>query len=101
MHLVALFSILMCFSCAGTQHATFQNNIKSMSDDDLVSYYQGITDRLRSVDSDNERVRNRSDYNPENLAQPQSNIYFGTQEYGLVKKQKAILEELNRRGIKP
>jgi hypothetical protein len=100
-YLMVLLAILFCVNCAGTKHNTFQNKIRAMSDDELTSYYQGITDRLRDVERDNERERYEADYNPENLVSPQSNVYFVTPAYSLMKKQKAILEELNRRGIKP
>lgn len=43
--------LIFQIGCAGKTHATFENKIKKMSDTELVDYYNGIEEKIRTVDA--------------------------------------------------
>jgi hypothetical protein len=94
---IAALALTLC-ACAGNQKATLRERLTAMSDDDLIAYYQGIDDRLRSV---GEGVRRET----ADKAEAQSAIGFqqtyfiGGEGQHLLKQRAAAEKELLRRGI--
>ena len=93
-------SIILCVSCAGSKSQKFQSKIQTMSDNDLLNYYEGINKRIKDIDSDIKREESQNPTRQERMVSDMP-FFFGAEGYDLVQKRKMILKELNRRNLNP
>lgn len=104
-----IFFLTVCFicsslffniSCACSKSKKFQSKIQTMSDNDLLNYYQGINKRIKDIDSDIKREESQDQTEQERVI---SNMpfFFGGEGYNLIQKRKMILKELNSRNLIP
>jgi hypothetical protein len=93
-------SLFFNFSCAGSKSKKFQSKIQTMSDNDLLNYYQGINNRIKDIDNDIKREESQDQTEQERVI---SNMpfSFGGEGYDLIQKRKIILKELNSRNLIP
>jgi hypothetical protein len=93
-------SLVFVISCAGSKSNNFQSKIQTMSDNDLLIYYQGINNRIKDIDSDIKREEGQDQTEQERVI---SNMpfFFGAEGNDLVQKRRMILKELNRRNLMP
>jgi hypothetical protein len=90
--------------CAGKTHATFENKIKKMSDTELVGYYHGIEEKIRTVDAKmhtDGRSVGESKNQDSNLNLIPSPFWMGGDGYDLLQQRKGVLKELEKRNITP
>jgi len=96
-----LFSVFFLINgCATTELTSFKKNIKSMADDELVSCYYGINERIKDIDNIIEREERLDHFHNQNIISNQS-YFVGGEIFGLMQKEKVVLEELKRRKINP
>ncbi len=71
-----------------------------MSDADLLNCYYGINERIKDIDN-GIKSEDRSDlYGNRDVISHQT-YFIGGEIYGLMQKEKLVLEELNKRNINP
>ena len=97
--LLSLF-FFMIFACASSELIRFKKNIKTMSDAELLNCYHGINERTKDIDNNIER-EDRLDYEKNQDMISHQTYLVGGEAYGLMQKEKFVLEELKRRKIKP
>ena len=88
------------YGCATTELTRFKKNIKTMSDDELVSCYYGINERIKDIDNNIEREERSGDFQNQDIIANQS-YFVGGEIFGLMQKEKVVFEELKRRKINP
>ena len=93
-------SLFVIFACASSELTRFKKNIMKMSDAELLNYYYGITDRAKDIDNNIKR-EDRFNYDKNRHIISHQTYLIGGEAYGLMQKEKLLLEELKRRGIKP
>jgi hypothetical protein len=94
----AFVSIL--FGCAATSGETMQTRLAAMSDGDLLSYYHGVTDRLKEI-QEGARDAERQGVVPEGDQLSKMPYVIGGEAWALEQKRLCALRELNRRNLKP
>jgi hypothetical protein len=103
-HLLLIISfglVLPVFiGCATTDSDPMTARLATMSDEDLISYYHGINDRLKEIQRgtrDEDRQGTVTEEDP--LARMP--FIFGGQAWELEQKRERISRELNRRNLTP
>ena len=93
-------SLLLNISCVHSKPKKFQSKIQTMSDNDLLNYYQGINERIKDIDNDIKSEESQDQTEQERVI---SNMpfFFGGEGYDLIQKRKMILRELNSRNLIP
>ena len=95
-----LLPALFLMHCASTEMERFRANVHRMSDDALLTCYQGINDRIKDIDNRLESdMSYHDDEKPDMITQ--QTFIVGGEGYGLVQKRKVVLKELNRRNLSP
>ena len=97
---VLLSVFLLICGCATTGMTKFKQNIKAMSDDELVSCYHGINERIKYIDNSNERVGRPDPAQNQDLIANQS-YFVGGEIHGLMKREKLVVQEMRKRRINP
>lgn len=98
--ILLLFPVYFNSGCAGTAANRFQGKIEKLSDDELLSYYYGINDRIRDIDREIKNGK-QHDLTEHDRVVSQQPFYFGGEGYDLVQKKNLILKELRKRRISP
>ena len=105
MFVIALcLCLLFHIGCAGKAHHSFENKVKKMSDTELVSYFNGIEDKIRTVDNKmqaDERSNGNSKRPDPNVNLIPSPFWMGGVGYDLVEQRKVVLKEMGKRNITP
>jgi hypothetical protein len=97
--ILSLF-LFVIFACASSELTRFKKNIKTMSNAGLLNCYYGINERTKDID--NKIIReDRLDYEKNQDVISQQTYFVGGEAYGLMQKEKLVLEELKRRNIEP
>lgn len=91
---------VMIFGCASSELTRFKKNTMTMSDSELLSSYHGINERIKDIDNSIERGDPIDNSQNRDMISHQTYI-VGGEAYGLMQKEKLVLEELRRRNIKP
>jgi len=94
------FAVLLTFGCASSRSEKFQRKIRRMPSNELISYYQGINERIKDIDNDIKR-NDRQEQTRRDDANTNMTFFFGGQGYDLIQKRKAIKKELNKRRLTP
>ncbi len=97
---IAIFS--MCFICqSGCANGDVKKRkqFEQMSNAGLLSYYHGVNDMIKDIDSQQKIDQESNGYQFEH--DPLMNQAIGGKIYELEHKKKLILKELNKRGIYP
>ncbi len=98
---LALGLILSLFmGCATTSEETLQKRLKTMSDENLVSYYHGINDRLKVI-QEGTREADRQGTVTEQDPLAMMPYIIGGEAWELERKRDLIRHELNCRNLKP
>lgn len=71
-----------------------------MSDNELVSCYYGINERIKDIDNTIEKEERLDHFQNQNIFVDQP-YFVGGEIFGLMQKEKVVLEELKRRKINP
>lgn len=71
-----------------------------MSDTELLNCYYGIHERIKDIDNSIDR-EDRFNSNQDRKIIYQQKYLAGGEAHGLMQKEKAVLEELKKRNIKP
>lgn len=95
-----LFLFHLYLGCAGTATNQFQSKIEKMSDDELLSYYHGINDRIKDIDHEI-KSREQTDVTEHDRIVSNQPFYLGGEGYTLVRKKNLVLKELRRRKLAP
>lgn len=98
-YLLILFCIVFV-ACASSELTIFKKNIKTMSDSELLNCYHGINDRVKDIDSNIKREGRSGNEKSQDILSHQTYM-VGGEVYGLMQKEKLVLEELKSRNIKP
>jgi hypothetical protein len=92
--------VIMVVSVACVHGDAFERKIRAMSDSDLVSYYQGLNDRIKDIE--NKQILERSSRETEHERMvSQSTFIISGEGHDLVEKQKAAYREIRRRNLSP
>jgi hypothetical protein len=94
--LMGLIIMVLTLACASSD--AFRDKIRTMPDDDLKSYYDGINDRIKDMDQQN-MINERSDNTRFDDTQEQSRYFLDGQSMDLIQRQRMIQEEMNRRNL--
>ena len=94
------FSIFLCLNCASTEMMRFRENIQRMSDAELMACYHGINERLKDIDHRVERKGQPGNTEKPHLISRQT-YFIGGESYGLMQKEKIVLQEMRNRNIFP
>lgn len=89
---------VLLFSCATGSKPSLQERLRTMGDDALIGYYQGVDARLRAV---GEGVRREGGDTgaEENTVRYQQPYFLGGEGNRLLNQRTAAERELQRRGI--
>jgi hypothetical protein len=90
----------MIFGCASSELTKFKKNTITMSDSELLSCYHGINERIKDIDNSIEREDPIDNSQLHDIISHQTYL-AGGEAYGLMQKEKVVLEELRRRNIEP
>ena len=71
-----------------------------MPDMELVSYYHGLNDRIKGIEN-MEKLSRDSNETQTSIVTSQSTFFIGGEGFGLVKKQKLVKREMDRRNLTP
>ncbi|MCP3872851.1 MAG: hypothetical protein GY699_06815 [Desulfobacteraceae bacterium] len=93
-------SIFLFINCASSELVRFEKNTKTMSDADLLNCYYGINERIKDIDN-GIKNEDRSDISENRDIISHQTYFIGGEIYGLMQKEKLVLEELNKRNINP
>ncbi len=95
-----LSPIIIIINCASSELIRFENNIKNMSNAELINCYYGFNDRIKDIENSIGRDE-RVDY-PRNQQIILHQAYFvGGEIYGLMQKEKLLLDEMEKRNLSP
>ncbi len=100
---IAIFFLFPCLfpGCSDSYRINKQQQIRQMSDTELLSYYHGITDRIKDIDNefkDNQDLFDPQDQEPINhITTPH---YMGSDAYHLHQIRKLVLQEIEKRDLK-
>ena len=92
--------IFLIIGCASSELTRFKKNTKTMSNAELLSCYYGINERIKDIDSRIEGKDRIAHSRNRDIISHQT-YFIGGETYGLMQKEKLVLEELRRRNIKP
>lgn len=103
-HLIFIMAfglVLQVFiSCATTDRDPLATRLAAMSDEDLISYYYGINDRLREIqEGTREADRQGTVMVQDQLAKMP--YIIGGEAWELEQKRERIKHELDRRNLRP
>ena len=100
--LITLSLLFLCIlaGCADKYMVKKQKDIQRMSDTELLSYYQGITDRTKDIDHhfrDKQGLLDPQDQEPRNrFPEPH---YIGSDSYHLHQIRKMVRQEMEKRNL--
>lgn len=98
--LVALCSTLMLTGCTTAKPDPFEARLAAMSDEDLISYYRGINDRLKEIQAETRATdRQGAILQDDHIAQMP--YIIGGEAWRLEQKRTKVNKALNRRHITP
>jgi hypothetical protein len=95
-----LAALLLFAACAGAPKPTLQERLATMSDTELVAYYQGVDARLRAVGEGVRREMADSDAG-QHATTFQQPYFFGGDGQRLLRQRRLAERELVRRKIPP
>jgi hypothetical protein len=99
---IAIFILFPCLfpGCSDSYRINKQQQIQKMSDTELLSYYQGITDRIKDIDNhfkDNQDLFDPQDQETKNhFPEPH---YIGSDSYNLHQIRKLVIQEIEKRNL--
>lgn len=94
------FTIMAFIGCATTDSDPMATRLATMSDDDLISYYHGVNDRLKEIqEGTREADRQGTVMEQDQLAKMP--YIIGGEAWEMEKKRERIRRELNRRNLTP
>ncbi len=98
--LFVLAGFLLFFGCATTPKDDFTKRLRNMPDTELIAYYNGISERLKTIDN---RTRDMRSAEPRREPENSFNgeFYYGSPGYDLMQKQKQVEKELKWRNLAP
>jgi hypothetical protein len=86
--------------CATTSGVTMETRLAAMSDEDLLSYYHGINDRLKEIQTGTREADRQGTILQEDQLSKMPYI-IGGEAWELEQKSKRARRELARRHLKP
>lgn len=98
--LAAGLAIAVFTGCATTDSDPLANRLAAMSDQDLISYYHGINDRIKAI-QEGTREADRQGTVKEQDQLAKMPYIIGGEAWELERKRKRVQCELNRRNLKP
>ena len=98
--LVLSLTILGFIGCATPSGETLDARLVAMSDEELISYYHGVNDRLKEI-QEGMRDADRQGTVMEQDPLAKMPYIIGGEAWELEQKRKRIRCELNRRNLKP
>lgn len=101
--IAAVLSMSLLCGCVSALKVEFETKIANMSDDDLLNYYYGLSDRLNDLDGarDSDPVDRPDPYPGYDSDHDARHFTIPDPGYILFKKIQWVLEELNKRKIRP
>ena len=90
----------MYIGCATTSDKTMETRLAAMSDEDLLSYYHGINDRLKDIQTGTRDTDRQGTILQEDQVSKIPYI-LGGEAWELEQKRKRARRELARRNLKP
>ena len=102
---LGLFLILACIAlvlagCATSRSEPFEERLAAMSDAELVSYYQGINDRIKEIQAGTREDDHQSTVRQDDHLARMPYI-AGGDAWRLEQKQAKVRKEMTRRGLQP
>jgi hypothetical protein len=91
---------MLFLSCASTPSANFKKKIQSMSNNELINYYDGIDARLKDIETggkENDRLFKKS--HDEVSVNMKTSFYLSGEGQDLLQKRKAVVNEFEKRNI--
>lgn len=98
--LVTMSCATMLMGCAPTSGESFESRLAAMSDDELISYYRGINDRLKAIQAGTREADRQGTFAQNDYIAKMPYI-IGGEAWQLEQKQAKVKKELNRRNIMP
>lgn len=99
---MAPFVLIFAFmtGCAFSEQAAFKQRVQEMSDTELISAYQGINERLKTINRDIRLERKTTESRLRNDPTPDTNAYFSSGYVDLRAKEKILVQEVKKRRLR-
>lgn len=94
------FVVSIFIACATPSKTTMETRLAAMSDDDLISYYHGINDRLKAI-QDRMRETDRQGTILEQDQLSKMPFIIGGEVWELEQRRECVRRELVRRKLAP
>lgn len=96
----ATLIFVFMMGCAFSDQAAFKQRVQEMSDNELISAYQDITEQLKTINREIRLDRRATDSRRRNDPTPDTNAYFSSGYVDLRAKETILVQEVKKRQLR-